>query len=50
MEYITLLGSNLGQMAHNAVSNTSNYLMNNPIVPIMIILGVLGLVWIISKA
>jgi hypothetical protein len=50
MEYITLLGANVGHLALNALNNTSNYLINNPIVPIMVILGVLGLIWVISKA
>lgn len=50
MEYLTLLGANFGHLALNAINNTSNYLMDNPIVPIMVILGVLGLVWVISKA
>jgi hypothetical protein len=50
MEYISLLGANFGHLALNAINNTTNYLMNNPIVPIMVILGFLGLVWIISKA
>jgi hypothetical protein len=50
MEYISLLGANVGHLALNAVNDISNYLMNNPIVPIMVILGILGLFWIISKA
>jgi hypothetical protein len=50
MEYITLLGANLGHLALNAVNNAAYYLVNNPIVPIMIFLGVLGLLWIILKA
>jgi hypothetical protein len=50
MEYMTLLGANLGQMALNTINHTTNYLMNNPIVPIMAIWGIVGLAWIISKA
>jgi hypothetical protein len=50
MEYLSLLGANVGHLALNAVNNATYYLINNPIVPIMVILGVLGLFWIISKA
>jgi hypothetical protein len=50
MEYLSLLGANVGHLALNAVNSAAYYLVNNPIVPIMVILGVLGLFWIISKA